>query len=251
MTIKLSFLKTQMLIILMIATVTSCNTTNKKEQSATLKNESIMKKEIKQVEPNLPNIKVIDTDFSKGRLSLKHELSLKDLEKFHGHLCDGLVIGFLGINQGLKVLYPNGIVDRTNTRIVSKGSPCLTDVAVYVTGGRFQFNSFYVDNSIKDGIYIIQRKDNGKTVKVAMNKGVKPAIIGELGKKAIQGELPACDLDKLKTLEDNFSKKLLNSNPNDNFTVTEITNFQWKPILKNDYLKTDIINKNKPACSKQ
>jgi len=128
-----------------------------------------------------PTIKVIDTDFSKGRLTLEHELSLQDLEKFHGHLCDGLVVGFLGIQEGLKVLYPNGIVDRTNTRIVSKSSPCLTDVAVYITGGRYQFNSFYVDNSIKDGFYIIQRKDTGLAVAVKMNSGIKPKEI-EIGR---------------------------------------------------------------------
>jgi len=196
-----------------------------------------------------PTIKVIDTDFSKGRITLEHELNLNDLEKFHGHLCDGLVIGFLGIQQGLEVLYPNGIIDRTNTRIVSKGSPCLTDVAVYITGGRYQFNSFYVDNSIENGFYIIQRKDNLKTVKVNMNKGVKPPKINELGAKAVKGELPACDLDELKKMEDDFSKKLLSTNPKDNFTVIQVTDFKWKPVLKNDYIKTDILNKNKSNCN--
>ena len=224
--------------------ITSCSQQNKQEK---IQINHQTKTTTKQNNP--PTIKVIDTDFSKGRLSLEHELSLTDLEKFHGHLCDGLVVGFLGINEGLKALYPNGIIDRTNTRIVSKSSPCLTDVAVYVTGGRYQFNSFYVDNSIKNGFYIIQRKDNGKTVKVNMNKGVKPAKISELGAKAVKGELAACDLDKLKKLENDFSKKLLTSNPKDNFTVTEITDFKWKPILKNDYLKTDILNKNKPMCN--
>ncbi|MGV6829160.1 MAG: formylmethanofuran dehydrogenase subunit E family protein [Flavobacteriales bacterium] len=197
-----------------------------------------------------PTIKVIDTDFSKGRLTLEHELKLEDLGKFHGHLCDGLVVGFLGIKEGLKVLYPNGIIDRTNTRIVSKSSPCLTDVAVYITGGRYQFNSFYVDNTIEDGFYIIQRKDNLKTVAVNLNKGVKPVKINELGAKAVKGELPACDLDKLKEMEDDFSNKLLSENPKDNFSVIEITDFEWKPVLKNDYIKTDILNKNKSNCNK-
>lgn len=196
-----------------------------------------------------PSIKVIDTDFSKGRLRLKHDLSLEDLEKFHGHLCDGLVVGFLGIKEGLEVLYPDGVIDRTNTRIVSKSSPCLTDVAVYITGGRYQFNSFYVDNSIPNAFYIIQRKDNGQAVKVQLNKGVKPSEINKLGAKAVKGELPACDLDKLKKLEDDFSLKLLSGNPKDNFTVTPITNFEWKPVLKNDYIKTDILNKNKSNCN--
>ena len=200
-------------------------------------------------EINSVTIKVNDTDFSKGRLGLEHEVTLKDLEKFHGHLCDGLVVGFLGAKEGLSILYPNGITDRTNTRIISKSSPCLTDVAVYVSGGRYQFNSFYVDNSIKNGFYIIQRKDNGKTVVVSMNKGVKPKEINELGALAIKGELPACDLDKLKKLEDEFSEKLLAENPKDNFTVTEITGFNWNPILKNNYTKTDVLNKNTKNCT--
>jgi acetolactate decarboxylase len=212
------------------------------------------KNSLKLLLPRISNkkqraINVVDTDFSKGRVGLKHKITLDDLEKFHGHLCDGLVVGYLGIKEGLNVLYPDGVVDRTNTRIVSKSSPCLTDVAVYVTGGRYQFNSFYVDNSIKNGFYIIQRKDNGKSVEVSLNKGVRPAEIDKLGAKAIKGELPACDLEKLKKMEHDFSEKLLSTNPKDNFTVKEIKKFQWNPILKNNYIKTDILNKNKSKCN--
>lgn len=147
-------------------------------------------------------------------------------------------------------MYPNGIIDRTNTRIVSKASPCLSDVAVYVTGGRYQYNTFYADNSIQDGFYIIQRIDNGKAVKVQLNKGVKPAIINEMGSLAIKKELNSCDLDKLKKLEDDFSNKLLTTEASKNFAVTEINNFKWQPNLKNDFIKTDIINKNMPKCEK-
>ena len=220
--------------ILVLVAVTSCNSSQQEVASNSLKP---------------PIIKVLDTDFSKGRLNLTHELTLLDLEKFHGHLCDGLVVGFLGINEGLMVLYPNGIVDRTNTKIVSTSSPCLKDVAVYITGGRYQFNSFYVDNTLEPEFYIMQRIDNGKTVKVRLNKGVKPKEIDELGAKAIKGELAACDLDKLKMLEEEFAEKLLSSNPKDNFTVAEVMDFAWKPLPKNDYLRTDILNKNISNCN--
>jgi acetolactate decarboxylase len=199
-------------------------------------------------EDNSPTIKVIDTDFSKGRLGLKHEINLEDLEKFHGHLCDGLVVGFIGIKEGLNVLYPNGIIDRTNTRIVSKSSPCLTDVAVYITGGRYQYNSFYVNDAIENGFYLLQRIDNGRTVLIALNKGVKPLEIDQLGAKAVKGKLPACDLDKLRGLENEFSKLLLSTDPKENFTVTDVIGFEWEPVLKNDYSKTDILNKNKAKC---
>ena len=219
-------------------------------QQAKKKEENSMLVKIEKQDNKL-TITVNDTDFSKGRLGLHHKLELADLEKFHGHLCDGLVVGFLGIKEGLKVLYPSGIIDRTNTRIVSKSSPCLTDVAVYITGGRYQFDSFYVDNTIENGFYIIQRKDNGQAVKVQLKKNIKPPEITILGAKAVKGKLQSCDLEKLKKLEDNFSKKLLTTNPINNFTITEIMNFKWEPVLNNNYLKTDILNKNKSKCNQK
>ena len=203
-----------------------------------------------KVKNNEPSIKVIDTDFSKGRLTNEHTIFLSDVEKFHGHLCDGLVVGFLAIREGMKKLYPEGVVDRTNTRIVSKNAPCLSDVAMYISGGRYQYGTFYVDTTMKKGIYIIQRIDNGKTVRVGMKKGVKPAIIKELGKKAVKKELSPCQLDSLKILEDNFAEKLLSENPQKNFFVEEMDSLEWKPVLINNLVKTDIINKDIPKCDK-
>jgi hypothetical protein len=168
-----------------------------------------------------PEITTIDTDFSKGRLGLVHHINRMDLEKFHGHLCDGLVVGFLGLSEGLKILYPEG--------------------------ARYQYNTFFVSNKM-DGIYFIQRIDNNETVSVHLNKGVRPSEIDILGNKAIQGELNSCELEQLKELEDNFTSYLLNSNPMDNFTVKEEIDFQWEAVLRNDFVKTDILNKNKQEC---
>ena len=190
---------------------------------------------------------VIDTDFSKGRLKNQQTITLDDFVKFHGHLCDGLVIGSLAMQQGLQELYPNQPIDRTNLRIVSKASPCLTDVAIYVTGGRYQFNTFYVDNSIKC-IYIIQRIDNGKAVSVSLNPGVKPSAIDSLGNLAVKQELSSCGIDSLRQMEDDFTKFLLKSNPDNLFTVSQVANFIWSPVLKNDFQKTDVLNKEKEDC---
>lgn len=193
------------------------------------------------------SIRVIDTYFSKGRLGLEHQIKLKDIENFHGHLCDGLVVGFIGLNEGLIKLYPDSIIDRTNTRIISNSSPCLTDVAIYLTGGRSQYNTFYVSNEI-EGIYIVQRIDNGKTIEVKLNEGVKPKEITLLGFQADNGELSSCQLLDLKEMEDRFSVKLLESIPAEIFTISEISDFAWEPILSNEFIKTDIINKNKEKC---
>lgn len=193
------------------------------------------------------NFKVIDTDFSKGRLNYAQEINLSDLEKFHGHRCDGLIVGALAIEQAMKILYPEQPIDRTNLRIVSKPSPCLTDVAVYLTGARYQFNTFYVDTDF-DGLFIVQRIDNLETVAVSLNDGVKPAAIDSLGNMAIKQELSPCDLDKLKLMEEEFSQKLLATDTNQVFTTTKITAFRWSPKTKNDFIKIDILNKNLPAC---
>lgn len=192
-------------------------------------------------------LRVNDTDFSKGRLGNIQKVELKDLEKFHGHLCDGLVVGHLALQEALLQLYPDGIIDRTNTRIVSKPSPCLTDAAIYLSGGRYQFNSFYVSED-SDGLFTVQRIDNGKTVVVKMNKGVKPEAIDPLGAKAVKGVLSPCELNRLKVMEDDFSEKLLRTDPKTNFTVAELSDFEWEPVFKNDFVKTDVLNKDIQKC---
>ncbi|MBK8519285.1 MAG: formylmethanofuran dehydrogenase subunit E family protein [Saprospiraceae bacterium] len=195
----------------------------------------------------LPQFETIDTDFSKGRLNHKQTIIIKDLEKFHGHLCDGLVVGELAMQEAMQVLYPKQLINRTNLRIVSKPSPCLTDVAIYLTGGRYQFNTFYVDTSF-EGLYIIQRMDDLKTVSVSLNNGVKPSAIDSLGNIAIQQNLSPCDIDHLRKLEDDFTQTLIHSDPAKLFRVKEVLNFEWNTKTKHDYLKTDILNKNIPYC---
>ena len=194
-------------------------------------------------------ITVNDTDFSKGKLGNIQKIKVNDVAKLHGHVCDGLIEGFLALDFGLKQVYPDGIVDRTNTRIVSKSSPCLTDVAIYITGGRIQYDTFYVDNTIQ-GLYIVQRIDTGKTISIKRKPNVKPEIIDELGNKAIKGELNECELEELKKLEEAYAKMLKKANPEDVFEVTEIVNFIWQPKTE-IHTKTDIINKHKTNCNNE
>jgi len=194
-----------------------------------------------------PSIKVLDTDFSKGRLANQQTISLNDVAKFHGHLCDGLVVGFLGLREALYKIYTDSIIDRTNTRVVSKSSPCLTDIAIYLSGGRYQFNTFYVDDSIKYA-FIVQRIDNEKTYGVKLKSGVKPTVIDSLGNLANNGKLSSCLIDSLHKMENKFIEKLYESNAHEIFIVEEMSNFIWQPVLKNTFIKTDVLNKQKSNC---
>lgn len=190
---------------------------------------------------------VVDTDFSKGRLGHRQELGLADLELFHGHLCDGLVVGAQALHEGLAQLFPDGIIDRTDLRIISAPSPCITDAAIYVTGGRYQFNTFYVDGNL-GALYHIQRISTGKAVSVRLKKGVKPSAIDSLGTLAVQQNLSPCGIDSLHALEDAFTEFLLHAGPNQYFQVTELADFTWNPLPRNDFVKTDVVNKNAPVC---
>jgi len=196
-----------------------------------------------------PSIKVLDTDFSKGRLQNIQIITLDDAVKLHGHLCDGLVVGFLGLKETLYKLYTDSIIDRTNNRIVSKPSPCLTDIAIFMTGSRYQYNTFYVSDSIKYQ-FMIQRIDNEKTYGVKLKSGLLPSAIDSLGKLAVKGDLDACGIDSLRKLESQFSSFLLSKNPQDLFIIEEIKNYKWLPVLKSNFLKTDVLNKKLKDCVK-
>ena len=194
-----------------------------------------------------PSIKVLDTDFSKGRLQNIQTITLNDAVKLHGHLCDGLVVGFLGLKETLYKLYPDSSIDRTNNRIVSKSSPCLTDIAIFMTGARYQYNTYYVSDSIKY-LFIIQRIDNEKTFGVKLKSGLKPIAIDSLGKLATKGELDACGIDSLRKLENQFSTFLLSKNSQDLFVIEEVKNYKWLPVLNGNFLKTDVLNKKMQNC---
>ncbi len=196
------------------------------------------------------SIKVNDTDFSKGRLGFIQEITIDDVVKFHGHQCDGLVEGFRALQEALFYLYPDGVVDRTNTRIISKSAPCLTDAAIYLTGGRYQYNKFYIDDKL-DALYYVQRIDNGSAVYVKRKEGIKPKVIDSLTVLAVQGVLSPCELKTLKIYEDDYARQLLAVNTWDLFDLyapTKKTKMDWKPNKKNDYIKTDIMYKNGGEC---
>lgn len=75
-------------------------------------------------EGNIPVFHVRDTESSHGRYSHKFkEIRFEDLVKFHGHACDGLYRGSYALSVAFDALFPDGTVDRTDLRAVSRNSP--------------------------------------------------------------------------------------------------------------------------------
>lgn len=198
--------------------------------------------------PQAPPIEVLDTEFAEGRLGHRQVIHLDDLVRLHGHRCDGLVVGYLGLCEALYRLYPDSVIDRTNTRILSRPSPCLTDAAIYLTGGRAQFGTFAVSDSLP-GLFVVQRLDTQAAWAVALKPGVKPTIIPQMAAQALAGELRPCALDSLQAHEEAFSQRLLReSEPASLFELSPLPELSWPAPQGTIFRKTDILNKDLPPC---
>lgn len=193
---------------------------------------------------------VRDTDSALGRYSLKtKEVSLKDLARIHGHLCDGLVIAFIEIKAVLEKLFPDGIVDRTDLRAVSKNGPCWVDAVSMMTGARINFQTLRIDNSIGDG-FIIQRISTGEAYEVHLKPGVFPeeqAILEGKIRKLRSEEKPVSkdDIERFEEMAEALSKKLLNTPTEQLLEMKPLQGFRFIP---NDLFgdRSDIINKSMP-----
>lgn len=119
-------------------------------------------------------------------------------------------------------------------------------MAVYLTGGRYQYNTFYV-NKIPS-LFIVQRLDNNQTLQIKLREGVKPKEIDSLGNLAVNNKLSSCELEHLRELENSFTDKLLSMSAKDIFEVTPLSNFTWKSSLSKTFVKTDVSNKKSPPC---
>ncbi len=193
-----------------------------------------------------PSFEVIDTQSSLGPYETNPKtIHLQDLVKMHGHPCDGLVTAACGLSLGLHSLYPDGVIDRTDTACITNNSPCYGDVAAYLTGGRIRFGTQKIDPSMHNE-FILYRFSTKQAVKVSLRSGVFPPQVAELERKLRSGtftneEMRQCQQDEWK-----YAKNLLNTPLEQSFVVTDLTGFVWTP---DPYIhqgpRGDIINKNK------
>lgn len=202
-----------------------------------------------QAKYNQP-IRVRDTDSALGRYSLKtKEIGLKDLARMHGHLCDGLVIAFIEIKAVLERLFPDGVIDRTDLRAVSKNGPCWVDAIAFMTGARINFQTLRIDNRMGDG-FIIQKISTGEAFEVHLKPDVFPADQDNLEKKirALRSSgqpVTSTDIDRLENMTETLSRKLLNTPPAVILDIKPVVNYQFVPIdLFGE--RGDVINKAMP-----
>ncbi|RME91881.1 MAG: hypothetical protein D6766_11065 [Verrucomicrobia bacterium] len=195
--------------------------------------------------PYAPTFTVRDTESSLGPYDPHTKsITLRDLVKFHGHPCDGLVTAACALKVGLQELYPEGVVDRTDTGGISNNSPCFGDAVAFVTGARIRFGTQKIDPSLGNE-FILYRFSTGKAVKVALKPGLFPAEVAALEAKIRAGQFNEGEMRRCQRLQWEFARGLLERPWADSFSVTPLNGFVWKPDgYEHLGPRGDVINKH-------
>ena len=201
--------------------------------------------------PYAPNFAVRDTESSLGPYaSCAKNVTLADLVQMHGHLCDGLVTAACALKLGLGALYPDGVVDRTDTGGISNNSPCYGDVTAYLTGGRIRFGTQKIDPKLGNE-FILYRLSTRQAVSVALKPGIFPAEVASLEKQIRAGSFSLADMRRCQQMQWEFARQLLQHPLTDSFTVTPLPQFAWHPDAYEHLGKRgDIVNKNAGVAAK-
>jgi len=201
---------------------------------------------------NAPNTKaflVKDTDSAIGRKNLyPKKLDIKMIARSHGHLCDGLVLAYVELENTLPKLFEDGIVDRTDLRVVAKNSPCLVDTSALMTGARINFKTLSLDNSL-GGSFIVQRISTGETFKVSLRSKdfLKALKIKEKEiKKSVSQhkKVTPQELDEVEKLAFEAMKYMLYTNPTKLLKITQLKDYKFHFSTKDFAFRSDTINKN-------
>jgi formylmethanofuran dehydrogenase subunit E len=181
--------------------------------------------------PHAPVFQVRDTVNKYGRYATETKtITLKDLIKFHGHFCGGLVEGAAALRVAFDRLFPEGVVDRTDLRIASNNSACGGDVAAYLTGARTRFGSHVIDPRLKESDFVVQRVSNGRSVRVVINAATYPHDVREQMKKIESGKFSPADIDLFQDLQWAYAKKLVGRPASESVDLTENPAYAWPEL---------------------
>ncbi len=200
--------------------------------------------------PNNRPIRVLDTEAPLGRYALKtKEIGLKDLARIHGHLCDGLAFAFVALRQALLKLFPDGVVDRTDIRVVTRNSPCFVDAATMMTGARINFMTVRVDNSL-GWEFIVQRISTGETYRVRLKSGFIPEDFKKMeedirARRRKGLPVSAKEIDHYEELLSAFIRKILYTPPERFLILERLPHYEFH-FLDLFGPRGDVINKNMP-----
>ncbi len=198
-------------------------------------------------------LSVRDTDSALGRYNPHgciKTVTLDELVKYHGHLCDGIVFTFLQLCVALKRLFPDGIIDRTDIRGACKNSPCMVDGLAYLSGARINFQTLRIDASL-GASHIVQKISTGETYQVQLakemfNTSLKNAEDSIRAKVAANQTVTPAEIDHVEKLAEDFITMMLSTPLENLIQIQKLEGYQFIPNSSVDAFgkRSDVVNKN-------
>jgi len=191
--------------------------------------------------PHAPVFNVLDTLHKYGRYAPQVKtITLSDLIKFHGHLCGGMMEATMALRAACDVLFPDGVIDRTDLAIISNNSACGGDVAAYLTGARARFGSHIIDLALAGGEFIVRRLSSGDTVHVSLRPEVYPSEVKTQMRKLLSGDYAPEDIDLFGRLQWDYARRLVQHPAEASFEVQRLQDFVWpQPTCQDLGRRTD------------
>jgi hypothetical protein len=153
--------------------------------------------------PYAPVFEILATRGTQGRYyPYTYPVTLKDVIKWHGHDCEGVITATNAASIAFKILFPDGIVDRSVLWGISGESPCWSDTVAFLTGARLQYGNlgFFKDKRYSHAI-VLYREDTQVAVLATWKEGInnipgEPVMLP--GKVAWQPKVTMKDVELLK-----------------------------------------------------
>jgi formylmethanofuran dehydrogenase subunit E len=181
--------------------------------------------------PYAPVFRVRDTVNKYGRYATEPKLiSIKDLIKYHGHFCGGLVEGAIVLKVAFDRLFPDEMIDRTDLMIASNNSACGGDLASYLTGARTRFGTHLIDPQLKESDFVVKRVSTGRAVRVVINAATYPHDVRIQMKKIESGKFEPSDIDLFQDLQWAYAKKLVSRPPIESVDITDNPSYVWPEL---------------------
>ena len=181
-------------------------------------------------EATLPTFAVRDTRSAQGRLDARVKtVTVADLVLAHGHACDGLLRAVWAWRALLDTVAELDPLDRSDLLVVSKNSPCLGDVAAYLTGARARFGTHRLDDSLGVG-FRVRRLSSDDAWEVREEPGFFPTTIIDWEAELLRDGRSESEMRELLAVHeaaqwDWVREHLLTSAPRDHYHVRRLEDF--------------------------
>lgn len=198
----------------------------------------------------MPTFEVLDTRSAQGRLDVRVKtVTVADLVLAHGHACDGLLRGVWAMRALFDVAFADAPIDRSDLLVVSKNSPCLGDVAAYLTGARARFGTHRLDDTLGVG-FQLRQLSTGRTWEVREEPGFFPALVIAWEAALLREGLVEDEMRELLAVHeaaqwDWVREVLLPSAPGEHYFARELDHLEL-PAPLYEARRTDTVNRLVP-----